>query len=143
MASSHNYDSQGRYEMDSPPAPKYEVDRPDTLAPRWYEYRYWSRKAWIGVGIAVVVVVVVIIAAVAGVEVSKKNNRYPDYSKLTYKLADTCGFLRLAIYPPIQMLTVIQIRERTSSTSSITSLAMTLQKGLSTTCRQKWRSNTT
>ncbi|RDL40908.1 uncharacterized protein BP5553_00887 [Venustampulla echinocandica] len=89
MASRYNYESPDGYEMNGPPAPKYEVDRAGTLAPRWYEYKHWNRRTWIGVGAVVVLVVVIIVATVAGVEVAKKNNRYPDYSKLTYKLSDT------------------------------------------------------
>jgi hypothetical protein len=69
--------------------PEYKVDRDDSLAPKWYEWRYWSKKIWmmIGVGIAIVIAIVIVVA----VMVSKKD-RYPDYSKLNYSLAETCAY---------------------------------------------------
>lgn len=55
----------------------------------WWNPRYWARKIWIA--IAVVVVVVIVIAVAVGVTVSK-NNAYPNYTQLSYKLQDTCMF---------------------------------------------------
>jgi hypothetical protein len=72
------------------PPPGYKVDREDTLNQPWYDAREWGKKAWIAVG-AIVVLVIVIVVIIA-VEVSKKN-KYPDYTKLNYSLAETCEFL--------------------------------------------------
>lgn len=72
------------------PPPGYKVDRDDTLNQPWYDVREWGKKAWIAVG-AIVVLVIVIVVIIA-VEVSKKN-KYPDYTKLNYSLAETCEFL--------------------------------------------------
>lgn len=55
----------------------------------WWNPRYWARKVWIA--IAVVVVIVIVIAVAVGVTVSK-NNAYPNYTQLSYKLQDTCMF---------------------------------------------------
>jgi len=51
-------------------------------------YKPWWRRAWPLLAIAVVIILITII--VVPVEVEKKKNQYPDYSKLTYSLADTC-----------------------------------------------------
>jgi hypothetical protein len=40
-------------------------------------------------GAAVVIIVVILVAVIV---VVTKNNKYPDYSKLTYKIADTCTY---------------------------------------------------
>jgi hypothetical protein len=45
--------------------------------PRWFDVRYWSKRALILSSLAVVIVIVIIIA-VAVIEV--KKNAYPDYS---------------------------------------------------------------
>lgn len=58
-----------------------------TTSMPWWNPRYWARKVWIGV-IAVVVIIIVIAVAV-GVTVSKQN-AYPSYKALSYKLQDTC-----------------------------------------------------
>jgi hypothetical protein len=55
--------------------------------PRWFDVRYWSKKALILSALAVVIVIVIIIA-VSVVEV--KKNAYPDYSQLNYTLVDQC-----------------------------------------------------
>jgi hypothetical protein len=69
------------------PPPEYKVDREDTLNPSVWDIRYWSWKMWAGLIVGVVIAVVV--AVIVAVEVTKKN-KYPDYSTLTYSLADTC-----------------------------------------------------
>jgi hypothetical protein len=70
------------------PPPPYKVDRDDTLAPRWWDVRAWSKKklALVAAGLAIAIVVLIVII----VEVTK-NNKYPDYSKLNYALTDTCA----------------------------------------------------
>lgn len=69
------------------PSPGYKVDRDDTLNPSPWDVRQWSWKKWAMLIAGIVIVVVVIVVAVVEVE---KNNKYPDYSPLTYTLADTC-----------------------------------------------------
>jgi len=86
MAYRNNYSGPEGMEMGGSPRPMYKIDRDGTLAPRWYEHKYWSRKVWIGIGAAVVIVIIIIV--VAAVEATK-NSKYPDYSKLTYSLTDT------------------------------------------------------
>lgn len=49
----------------------------------------WGKKVWIGIGAAIVIV---IIAIVVPVVVVTRNNRYPDYTKLTYTLSETCTY---------------------------------------------------
>ncbi|KAB8303180.1 hypothetical protein EYC80_004627 [Monilinia laxa] len=72
--------------MPSDSPPKYEVDDPTSLAPRWWDVRAWSKKrlAIVGAGLIVLIIVVVVVP----VEVSK-NNAYPNYSPLNYSLKDT------------------------------------------------------
>jgi hypothetical protein len=80
--------------MGSPPG--YKVDRDDTLNSPWYDVREWGKKIWIAVG--AIVVLVIIIVVIIAVEVTKKN-KYPDYSKLNYSLAETCkSFHRLSLH---------------------------------------------
>jgi hypothetical protein len=69
------------------PPPEYKLDRDDTLAPNPWNPRYWGWKKWAALLVALVIIVVVIVVAVVEVE---KKNRYPNYSALTYTLADTC-----------------------------------------------------
>ncbi|OLN84961.1 putative glycosidase C21B10.07 [Colletotrichum chlorophyti] len=61
----------------------------DTLGRRTaalWDPRGWTKRVWAGVGGAIVVIIVIIVA----VTVTQNNkNRYPDYSKLSYKLSDT------------------------------------------------------
>lgn len=71
------------------PPPEYKVDRDDTLNPSPWDMRQWSWKKWVALIVGVVIVIVMVIIVV--VEVTKKN-KYPDYSTLTYTLADTCMF---------------------------------------------------
>lgn len=56
-----------------------------------WDPRGWRKRTWAGV--AGVVIVAIVAGVVAGVLVAKAN-RYPDYSKLTYALEDTCKSLR-------------------------------------------------
>ena len=71
------------------PPPAYKVDADDTLAPHWWNVRHWSWKRWLVAGVALVLLIMIVI--VIAVVVSKKN-AYPNYSTLTYSLADTCQF---------------------------------------------------
>lgn len=68
------------------PPPPFKIDREDSLAPHWWDVRGWSKKRilLVALGLLILIVVVVIIA----VEVSKKS-AYPNYTALTYTLADT------------------------------------------------------
>jgi hypothetical protein len=65
----------------------YQFDQDDSWYHPWYNFKYWGKRAWAGF-VAVVVLIIVIIIIVA-VEVTK-NNAYPDYTQLSYSLADTC-----------------------------------------------------
>lgn len=67
--------------------PKYQVDREDTLGKPWYNVKSWGWKAWTSVGVVLAIVVAVVVAVAV---VVTKNNKYPDYSKLNYKIVDTC-----------------------------------------------------
>ncbi|RGP79954.1 hypothetical protein FLONG3_1898 [Fusarium longipes] len=52
----------------------------------WWNPRYWRRGVWAAVVLVFVVVLIIVIA----VSVTKvKENRYPNYSPLSYSLADT------------------------------------------------------
>ena len=57
--------------------------------PRRWDVRYWSWKALIltGLGIAVVLA-----DAISVTVIEVKENRYPDYSALTYSLSTTCQY---------------------------------------------------
>lgn len=52
-----------------------------------WDPRGWRKRTWAGIAIALIIAIVVGVAV--GVMVAKAN-RYPDYSKLTYSLQDTC-----------------------------------------------------
>lgn len=69
------------------PPPAYKIDADGTLSPRWYDVKAWGKRVWAGViaGIVIIIIIIVVVAVV----VSKKN-KYPDYSKLTYSLSETC-----------------------------------------------------
>jgi len=56
----------------------------------WWNVKHWGKKGWL-ILVGVVAVIIVIIA-VAVTQVAKAN-RYPDYSKLTYSLAENCTYL--------------------------------------------------
>jgi hypothetical protein len=55
----------------------------------WYDVRYWEKRVWIGLLflLAVIIVVPVVVTTMLN---DRWRNRYPDYTKLTYKLSDTC-----------------------------------------------------
>ncbi|TAQ87261.1 hypothetical protein B7494_g4434 [Chlorociboria aeruginascens] len=77
----------GNYGNAMGPPPAYKVDADDTLAPRWYDVKAWSkRKRLLILGGVLAVVIIILVAAIVE---AKKTNAYPDYSKLTYTLADT------------------------------------------------------
>jgi hypothetical protein len=83
-------DSQGAVELVSGRPPSYSsADLPprDMKSPSRLDPRGWRKRTW--AGIALVVIVAIIAGVVAGVLVAKAN-RYPDYTKLTYSLEDTC-----------------------------------------------------
>ena len=82
-----NFGMMGENSSSMGPPPEYKVDREDTLNPSPWDMRQWDWKKWAALVVGVVIVVVVI--AVVAVEVTK-HNQYPDYSALTYTLADTC-----------------------------------------------------
>lgn len=92
MASKHGFSET----LHMGPPPQYKIDDDDTLAPRWYDLKRWGKKIWIAV--AAIIAILIIIIVVAVVEVEKKN-KYPDYSKVTYTVADTC--LSLPIICPL------------------------------------------
>ncbi|WQF79854.1 Putative glycoside hydrolase family 16, concanavalin A-like lectin/glucanase domain superfamily [Colletotrichum destructivum] len=52
----------------------------------WWNPKGWTKRIW--AGLAAVVVVIIVIAVAVTVTQNNKN-RYPDYSKLSYKLSDT------------------------------------------------------
>ncbi|KAI0865754.1 concanavalin A-like lectin/glucanase domain-containing protein [Xylaria cubensis] len=51
----------------------------------WWKPRYWRTRTWVIVGVIAAIILIIII--VVPVEVTKAN-RYPNYSKLDYTLAD-------------------------------------------------------
>ncbi|KAK3939545.1 putative glycosidase [Diplogelasinospora grovesii] len=54
----------------------------------WYDVRGWARWVWaVVVGLIIAIIVAIVVAVV--VTNNQKANRYPDYSKLNYTLADT------------------------------------------------------
>jgi hypothetical protein len=76
--------------------PEYQLDREDTLNPSPWDVRHWGWKKWaaLGAGAVIVIIIVVVVAVVV-----TKKNQYPDYSQLTYTLADTCKYPPLFILP--------------------------------------------
>ena len=94
-------DDLSRYGAASSRMPKFDADSPgptyagpqtsEVIGPapthRWFDPRGWSlrKKLIVGAIVIVVVIVAVVVGAVEGV----KANRYPDYSKVDYKLVDT------------------------------------------------------
>lgn len=58
----------------------------------WWKPRYWGKKTWAIV--AAVVAVILIIVIVVPVKLSQAN-RYPNYSRLNYALADECESIRM------------------------------------------------
>src|SRR4051794_9417358 len=65
----------------------YKIDRDDTLAPRWYDVRSWGWKKWAIAGATLVIVIIILVVVI--VLVTKKD-KYPNYSKINYKIVDTC-----------------------------------------------------
>ncbi len=94
MASRRKNYASDEVHMMGPPS-TYAVDKEGTLAPRWYEFKHWSNKVWllIGLGIAIIIAIIIVIAVVVS-----RNNRYPDYSKLNYSLKESCAYL-LSLQP--------------------------------------------
>jgi len=78
-------------QMFGAPPPAYEIDRQGSLAPKWYEWRYWGRRKWIMIGVGAALIIAIVIAI--GVVVGRKDNRYPDYTRLQYTLAESREFL--------------------------------------------------
>lgn len=111
------------------PPPEYKVDRDDTLNPSPWDIREWSWKKWAALIGGIVIVVVVVVIAVVEVE---KKNKYPDYSALTYTLADTCKYLLLSTSQTYSNH-ITQTPEHPSSTTSTTSPATTPPPASSTT----------
>lgn len=117
-------DHNGAVELVSGSPPSYDnaqlparTMKPDS---RW-DPRGWRKRTW--AGIALVLIVAIIVGVVAGVEVAKAN-RYPDYSKLTYSLEDTCKSTQAQrTHFSHSSLTLFQILGRTSSTT------LTISKG--------------
>jgi hypothetical protein len=66
--------------------PYYYEEEP--LRDPWYNPRYWRKRTWIVLGVAAVIVIA--IAVPVGITVDRARNRYPNYSKLNYALAETC-----------------------------------------------------
>lgn len=73
----------------------------------WWKPAYWRWRTWAIV--AVVLIIAIVAGAVAGVLVTKAN-RYPDYSKLSYSLAEECKFLLLEDVQPLPMLSALTIK---------------------------------
>jgi len=89
-------DPQGVYTADDygqplgpPPNYKEEVHTPYSSGrPKWWDFKAWGWKKWAIFGvILVILIVVIIVAAVLGT----KEEKYPSYSKLNYRLTDTCA----------------------------------------------------
>lgn len=78
-------------QMFGAPPPAYEIDRQGSLAPKWYEWRYWGRRKWIMIGVGAALIIAIVIAI--GVVVGRKDNRYPTYNRLQYTLAESRKFL--------------------------------------------------
>jgi hypothetical protein len=116
----------GNYHMGPPP--QYKIEDEDTLAPRWYDAKRWGKKVWI---VVAAIIAVVIIIVVVGVVEGEKKNKYPDYSRLSYSLADTCSFC--LVFISLRLLIYGQTLGPVSSISSTTSPVMTPQKASFTT----------
>ena len=55
----------------------------------WWKPKYWRKRTWAIV--VPVIIIVLIIVIVVPVKVTE-SNRYPNYTRLDYSLADTCEF---------------------------------------------------
>jgi ABC-type proline/glycine betaine transport system permease subunit len=53
----------------------------------WWNPRYWQKRVWL-ILVAIVVIIAIVVGAVVGVQA--KKSRYPEYSELSYSLAETC-----------------------------------------------------
>ncbi|KAL7625149.1 hypothetical protein AAE478_004364 [Parahypoxylon ruwenzoriense] len=89
-------DTDGQVELVSGPPPHYsQYSTERQLPPRdnmsyeqhqpWWNPRYWRKRTW--AIFAAILVIIIIVAVVTPVEVAKAN-RYPNYTKLDYTLAD-------------------------------------------------------
>lgn len=61
--------------------------RPAQTTMPWWNPRYWPKLAWALI-VGVIVVIAIVVGAVVGTQA--KKNAYPDYSELSYSLAETC-----------------------------------------------------
>lgn len=60
----------------------------------WWNPRYWTKRVFITIGaILTIIIIVIIVAAVVATNRSKSDNRYPNYTNLTYNIAETCTSL--------------------------------------------------
>lgn len=85
---SSGYTNMGTTHMnDNAEPPAYKLDREDTLAPRWWDVRQWSKKLLLFVILALAIIIAIIIAVVVVVE---KKDKYPNYSQLSYSLVGNC-----------------------------------------------------
>lgn len=65
----------------------------------WWKPKYWRKRTWAIV--VPVIIIVLIIVIVVPVKVTE-SNRYPNYTRLDYSLADTCEFGVLPPPPPLE-----------------------------------------
>ncbi|KAI9149363.1 putative glycosidase [Paramyrothecium foliicola] len=54
----------------------------------WWNPKYWQKRVW-AIVVAIIVVIAIVVGAVVGTQV--KKNAYPDYTELSYSLAETYG----------------------------------------------------
>lgn len=66
-------------QMFGSPPPAYDIDRQGSLAPKWYEWRYWGRRKWIMIGVGAALIIAIIIAIAVG-----KHNRTHLYLLLAF-----------------------------------------------------------
>jgi hypothetical protein len=66
--------------------PEHRSLRPAQTTLPWWNPRYWPKKVWAGI-VTLIVVLAIIVGAVVGV--NAKKNAYPNYSELSYSLAET------------------------------------------------------
>ena len=82
----HTADDYGQ-PLGAPPVYKEDPHRYSSGGSKWWNVKTWGWKRWAILAAAVVVLIVVIVVAVV---LSTKKDKYPNYSQLSYKLADTC-----------------------------------------------------
>jgi hypothetical protein len=68
----------------------------ESMPPRWYEVRYWSKRRWVVVSVVVILVITVIVAV--SVVMSRRNSHYPDYLPLAYGLSTSCLYFLFNTY---------------------------------------------